>query len=69
LPRETPREREHCFRTGWLFTLHYLCSLRISEIFYKQIGSFFCRHDKGGEDRWQLEVLGKGDKLRIACDQ
>jgi integrase/recombinase XerD len=29
------------------------------------MGSFLCRRDKDGEERWWLEVLGKGDKLRI----
>lgn len=29
------------------------------------MGSFFCRRDKDGEERWWLEVLGKGDKLRL----
>jgi integrase/recombinase XerD len=29
------------------------------------MGSFFCRRDKEGEERCWLEVLGKGDKLRI----
>lgn len=29
------------------------------------MGSFFCRRNKDGEERWWLEVLGKGEKLRI----
>lgn len=29
------------------------------------MGSFSCRRDKDGEERRWLEILGKGDKLRI----
>lgn len=65
MPRETPREREHYFRTRWLFSLLYLCGLRISEVVNNQMGGFFCRRDRDGEERWWLEILGKGDKLRI----
>jgi integrase/recombinase XerD len=65
MPRETQREREHYFRTRWLFSLLYLCGLRISEVVGNQMDGFFCRRDKEGEERWWLEILGKGDKLRI----
>jgi integrase len=65
LPRETPREREHYFRLRWLVTLCYVCGLRISEIATNSMGGFFRRRDADGEERWWLEVLGKGDKLRI----
>jgi integrase/recombinase XerD len=65
LPRETPREREHYLRLRWLVSLSYICGLRISEITSNSMGSFFRRSDRDGEERWWLEVLGKGDKLRI----
>lgn len=65
LPRETPREREHYLRLRWLITLCYVCGLRISEIASNSMGGFFRRRDQDGEERWWLEVLGKGDKLRI----
>lgn len=65
LPRATPRERDHYFRLRWLISLLYLCGLRISEITGTSMGGFFARRDKKGEQRWWLEVLGKGDKLRI----
>lgn len=29
------------------------------------MGSFFCHRDKDSEERWWLEVLGKGDKERL----
>src|SRR3546814_15263862 len=29
------------------------------------MGGFFCRRDKDGEERWWLEVTGKGEKTRI----
>lgn len=65
MPRETDREREHHFRVRWLFSLLYLCGLRISEVVSNTMGSFFCRRDKDGEERWWLEVTGKGDKTRL----
>jgi site-specific recombinase XerD len=65
MPKETDRERAHYFRIRWLFTLLYLGGLRISEVAENTMGSFFCRRDKDGEERWWLEVLGKGDKERL----
>ncbi|KFC68257.1 tyrosine-type recombinase/integrase [Massilia sp. LC238] len=65
LPRETPREREHYLRLRWLVSLCYVCGLRISEITGNGMGGFFRRRDREGDERWWLEVLGKGDKLRI----
>lgn len=65
MPKETDRERAHYFRVRWLFTLLYLGGLRISEVGENTMGSFFCRRDKDGEERWWLEVLGKGDKERL----
>ena len=65
MPRETDREREHYFRVRWLFSLLYICGLRISEVTENTMGGFFCRRDKDGEERWWLEVTGKGEKTRI----
>lgn len=65
MPRETDRERAHYFRVRWLFSLLYLCGLRISEVTGNTMGSFFARRDRDGEERWWLEVTGKGDKTRI----
>jgi len=65
MPRETDREREHYFRVRWLFSLLYLCGLRISEVIGNMMGAFFVRRDSEGEDRWWLEITGKGDKTRL----
>lgn len=65
LPRDTPRQQEHYYRLRWLFSLLYLCGLRISEVIGTTMGGFFARRDKAGQQRWWLEVLGKGDKLRL----
>ncbi|NYT61027.1 tyrosine-type recombinase/integrase [Alcaligenaceae bacterium] len=65
LPRDSDREREHYFRLRWLFSLLYLSGLRISEVTKNDMGSFFCQRDKDGEERWWLEVTGKGEKTRI----
>ena len=62
MPRESDRERAHYHRNRWLFTLLYLGGLRISEVGQNTMGAFFCRRDRDGEERWWLEVLGKGDK-------
>lgn len=65
LPKESVREQAHYFRTRWLFTLLYLGGLRISEVSQNNMGCFFCRRDKNGQEYWWLEVLGKGDKIRL----
>ena len=65
MPREKERDREHYFRVRWLFTLLYLCGLRTSEVTSNSMGEFFSRRDRDGEERWWLEITGKGDKTRI----
>ena len=65
LPRESEREREHYFRLRWLFSLLYVCGLRVSEVTQNTMGGFFCLRSVDGEERWWLEVTGKGDKTRI----
>ena len=65
MPRETDREREHYFRVRWLFSLLYLCGLRISEVILNSMGGFFVRRDSEGEERWWLEITGKGEKTRL----
>lgn len=65
MPRETDREREHFHRIRWLFSLLYICGIRISEVIENSMGAFFCRRDAEGEERWWLEITGKGDKTRL----
>ena len=65
MPRDTGREREHFHRVRWLFSLLYICGLRISEVIENTMGAFFCWRDSEGEDRWWLEITGKGDKTRL----
>lgn len=65
MPQETDRERAHFHRVRWLFSLLYIGGLRISEVIGNTMGDFFRRRDKEGEDRWWLEVTGKGDKARL----
>lgn len=65
MPRETDRDREHFYRVRWLFSLLYICGLRISEVTKNTMGGFFSRRDKVGEERWWLEITGKGNKTRI----
>ncbi|HET7833303.1 MAG TPA: tyrosine-type recombinase/integrase [Gallionella sp.] len=65
MPQETDRDREHYHRVRWLFSLLYICGLRISEVIQNTMGGFFIRRDKVGEERWWLEICGKGDKIRL----
>jgi site-specific recombinase XerD len=65
MPRQSDRERAHYFRARWLFTLLYLGGLRIAEVSANTMGRFFGRRDAHGQERWWLEVLGKGDKERL----
>jgi integrase/recombinase XerD len=65
MPLASPREQAVHARARWLFSLLFLCGLRISEVVTNTMGNFFCRADKGGELRWWLEVTGKGDKTRL----
>lgn len=65
LPCTTKRETLQAARTRWLFTLLYLCGLRISEVSNNTMGSFFSRKDKQGNLLWWLEVIGKGSKIRM----
>ncbi|TAK78024.1 MAG: integrase [Aquabacterium sp.] len=65
MPRSTTREAAAAARARWLFSLFYLCGLRISEVSGNTMGGFFSRIDKTGETRWWLELTGKGDKMRL----
>ena len=65
MPRDTDREREHFHRVRWLFSLLYICGLRISEVIENTMGAFFYRRDSEGEERWWLEITGKGGKTRL----
>lgn len=65
MPQDSPREQASHARVRWLFSLLYLCGLRISEVVGNHQGGFFCRADRQGELRWWLQVVGKGGKERL----
>ena len=65
MPTHTTRDLASRTRARWLFSLVYLCGLRISEVVENTVGCFFVRSDKSGEQRWWLEVTGKGAKTRL----
>lgn len=65
MPRDTPRQLERYRRDRWLFSVLYVCALRISELIGTLMGAFFVERDRDGVQRWWLEVVGKGDKVRI----
>jgi len=60
-----PDDDLRAVRVRWLFSLLYICGLRVSEVAANDMGGFFSRVDRTGATRWWLEVLGKGDKLRL----
>jgi len=64
MPRDSDRGRKHYWRARWLFSLLYLCGLRISEITNNSMGGFTRRVSVDGDERWWLEITGKGDKVR-----
>lgn len=65
MPAVTTRELATQARARWLFSLLFLCGLRISEVVGNTMGGFFSRPDASGAQRWWLEVTGKGDKTRL----
>lgn len=65
MPKESKREQAHYFRVRWLFTLFYLGGIRVSEMSKNTMGDFFCRRDSNGQELWWLEIIGKGDKIRL----
>ena len=66
LPQDTERQRAAYWRARWVFSLLYLCGLRISEVVANTMGGFFSRTDsKTGELRWWLQITGKGNKERL----
>lgn len=66
MPQDTPRQAAVYWRSRWLFSVLYLCGLRISEVAGNSMGGFFTRTDaKTGELRWWLQVVGKGNKARL----
>jgi len=65
MPRETNRQREHYHRVRWLVSLLFTTGIRISEVIQNSMGGFFMRRDNLGDNRWWLEVTGKGNKTRL----
>ncbi|MFP3637424.1 tyrosine-type recombinase/integrase [Paraburkholderia sp. SIMBA_054] len=65
LPRETDAQKAYYARCRWLTTLFYLQGMRISEVAGGQMKQFFRRQGPDGQDRWWLEIVGKGEKERI----
>jgi len=65
LPTDTERQRAHAARARWLLSLLYIGGLRVSEVCSGTMGGFFNRLSRDGKDRWWLEILGKGQKLRL----
>ena len=65
LPLATERDKAHAARCRWLFSLLYIGGMRISEVATSSMGGFFFRRGADGRERWWLQVVGKGNKLRL----
>ncbi len=65
MPVATVREQAIQARARWIFSLLFLCGMRISEVVTNTMGKFFCRSDKEGQLRWWLDIVGKGNKSRL----
>lgn len=64
LPKHTAYEKAQYHRYRWLFSLLYVTGLRVSELCQHTMADFYAHHDRYGQPRWWLKVLGKGKKLR-----
>lgn len=64
LPKATNRDQAHFNRVRWLFSLLYITGIRVSEVTENTMGGFFSRYDQL-QQRWWLEITGKGSKTRI----
>lgn len=65
LPTGTDREQAHAARVRWLFSLLYIGGLRATEVCENAMSGFFCRRGADGNERWWLEITGKGGKTRL----
>lgn len=65
MPVQTDRQRAHAVRARWLLTLLYIGGLRVSEVCTGTMGNLFSRFSADGNERWWLEVTGKGQKRRL----
>ncbi len=65
MPTDNDRQRAHAARARWLLSLLYIGGLRVSEVCGGTMGGFFSRLSADGKERWWLEVMGKGQKVRL----
>lgn len=63
--QKNTRAASHYLRLRWLFSVLYISGMRISEVAENGMAGFFCRRGTDGQERWWLEITGKGDKTRI----
>lgn len=64
MPRRTKTQVAAAIRTRWVFSLLYLCGLRISELVENNMGGFSCTYAANDTVYWWLTVIGKGGKKR-----
>lgn len=65
MPVDTERERLQAARCRWLFSLLYVGGLRVSEVCSTTMGGLYSRLGADGQERWWMEVTGKGHKTRL----
>src|SRR5471030_3219152 len=67
MPRESPRQVEHYHRLRWLFSVLYVCGLRISELIGTTMGAFFAERDRDGDVRTHGGASPLSKLVRIAA--
>jgi integrase/recombinase XerD len=65
MPRSSTREIDHYERSRWAFRLFYLAGMRISEVCENTMGCFERSRTRDGVMRWNLVIVGKGQKERV----
>lgn len=64
LPTVTPSQKASSARIGWILSLALITGLRISELSSSRMADLYWIKGRDGEQRWFLEVIGKGQKVR-----
>lgn len=64
MPQEDKSQEKRAAQVRWLFSLLFLCGLRISEVANGTMGDFKQTTGDDGVSRWWLHVFGKGNKRR-----
>ena len=64
MPTSTERQSLRAARARWIFSLLYSGGVRVSELCDAKMSCFLRIMGSDGKERWWLEVVGKGSKVR-----